>query len=257
MKKIAFWGAMIAACAASAADLPAGYVELEYVRANGAQWINTGLTPDCTDVISAKVNFTSVTETQCIWCSRGTSGTDATFTAFLINNSKMRFDRNASTSGADSYVTAAATDYTIVANGSTLAATMNGASAGTMASGTFAPKNPITLFASYTTTPGSGLGNYATYRMYSFSVTDAGGTSKCSLVPAVRVSDGAVGMYDTVGGAFMENLGTRAFEAGPVVTSNTYTWIGGASGNLATASNWTRVYDPKEIRAVKLLVKIA
>ena len=61
MKKIAFWGAMIAACAASAADLPAGYVELEYVRANGAQWINTGLTPDCTDVISAKVCFTSVT----------------------------------------------------------------------------------------------------------------------------------------------------------------------------------------------------
>ncbi len=240
MKKIACLGAMIAACAASAADLPAGYVELEYIRADGAQWINTGLTPDCTDIISAKVNFTAVNANNCIWCSRGTEAKDATFTAHLIGSgSKIRFDRNNSTSGADSYVVAAGTDYMIVANGSTLAATVNGESAGTMGSGTFTPPNPITLFASYTTAPGTSLGNWATFRMYSFSVTDAGGTPKCSLVPAVRVSDGAVGMYDTVGGAFKENLGTRAFEAGPVVTSNTYTWIGGASGNLATASNWT------------------
>ena len=35
MKKIACLGAMIAACAAYAVDLPAGYVELEYIRANG------------------------------------------------------------------------------------------------------------------------------------------------------------------------------------------------------------------------------
>ena len=39
-------------------------------------------------------------------------------------------------------------------------------------------------------------------------------------VPARRVSDGAVGMYDTVADAFLANSGTGSFKAGPEVATS-------------------------------------
>lgn len=50
-------------------------------------------------------------------------------------------------------------------------------------------------------------------------------------VPARRASDGAVGMYDTVGGAFLANSGSGAFKAGPEVATAS---VDGAEGAAVT-----------------------
>ena len=71
MKKIACLGAIMAACAVSAADVPDTYRQVEFIQSTGTQWINTGVTPTCTDTITAKVNFTYVASgNQCVWCTR-------------------------------------------------------------------------------------------------------------------------------------------------------------------------------------------
>ena len=50
-------------------------------------------------------------------------------------------------------------------------------------------------------------------------------------VPARRASDGAVGMYDTVGGTFLGNSGSGAFKAGPEVATS---HVDGAEGAAVT-----------------------
>ena len=57
------------------------------------------------------------------------------------------------------------------------------------------------------------------------------GLLKHELVPARRVSDGAVGMYDTVADAFLANSGTGSFKAGPEVATS---HVDGAEGAVVT-----------------------
>ena len=135
--KIVRWLAAIGSvlCAfASAGEtgvVPAGYTRLDFIRATGEQWIATDYKPAGTDRVELKVQFPShtisrVTAPQCLFCARGTSTTSATFSSFLINGgNKFRFDRNNS-AGAQSLVAEENVDYEIVADGSTLACTVNG-----------------------------------------------------------------------------------------------------------------------------------
>ena len=62
--------------------------------------------------------------------------------------------------------------------------------------------------------PDSSRPRYFHGRIETFSIYESG-LLEHELVPARRASDGAVGMYDTVDGAFLANSGTGAFKAGP------------------------------------------
>ncbi|MBR0066315.1 MAG: hypothetical protein IJQ00_01860, partial [Kiritimatiellae bacterium] len=224
--------------------LPAEYQQLEFIQANGNCQIRTGITPACTDKVEMVWRPTTVSGNQNLFCSRTGTGATGQFTLFMIGDT-VRFDRNDSqVTGANAI--SADTKYKVVADFSTLAGTVTLADTGaevtsvTMTSGDYTPGSELCLFASHTSDPGTGLGNYASHALYSFKLSDSVGDLKLDLVPAKRNADGEVGLYDTVNDAFLTNSLSGAFLAGPaVLTFNSYVWVGGASGNLSTAANWS------------------
>ncbi len=64
-----------------------------------------------------------------------------------------------------------------------------------------------------------------------------GGALVRDFIPCVNDS-GVVGLYDAVHAKFYGNDGPGTLRAGPVAFANTYTWHGGASGNLSDVDNW-------------------
>ncbi len=246
MKKV-IAAAIAVATNAAFAVLPAEYQQLEYIKATGNCQVRTGITPASTDKVEMLFRPDAVGATQNLWCSRDGSGASHQFTAFLLDSKKVRFDRN---EGAAAQITStgtllACTNYLVVADYGTLEAVVTNVADGaevvnvTMASGDYTPGSDLCLFASHSTGPTAGLGNYGSYRLYSFKLSDASGTLRLDLVPAKREADGVVGLYDAESGNFLTNSLSGTFLAGPTPTLNTYVWVGGASGNLSTAANWS------------------
>ena len=193
--------------------LPAEYQQLEYIKATGNCQVRTGVTPASTDKVEMRFRPDAVGATQNLWCSRDGSGTSHQFTAFLLDSKKVRFDRN---EGAAAQITStdtllACTNYLVVADYGTLEAVVTNVADGaevvnvTMASGDYTPGSDLCLFASHSTGPTAGLGNYGSYRLYSFKLSDASGTLRLDLVPAKRVEDGVVGLYDAKNDTFLTN----------------------------------------------------
>ena len=74
------------------------YTPVEWIKASGSQWIFTGYTPAVDDRVEMKAMLAADNATQTFWCSRGTTTTTNTFTAFFVYdngkayNRKVRFD---------------------------------------------------------------------------------------------------------------------------------------------------------------------
>ena len=193
-----------------------GYDILTYIQSTGTQWINTGLTPNWDDRIETKVNFNNCTGNQTIWCSRTVGGAES-FTALNLN-AYLRFDHDGQ--GTTGSKVASGVDYSIVANGSTCDVTINGSAyskklpSGTRISG------PLALFVSHDGDPENSWINAGKFKCYFFKIYASDGTLKLDLVPARRLSDGAVGMLDRVLSVFYPNKGSGVdFTAGDVVES--------------------------------------
>ena len=229
--------------------VPAEYQPIEYIESSGAQWINTGFTPSCNDRIELKLRFANKSGTQCLWCSRGTSTSASTFTSFMINGDKLRFDRNTNTSGGQVLSPTAGADQTVIADGYTLQCTLDGNNAGVMAGkGGFTPASPLVLFASHTAgnnlTPTTTMGNLASYRFYSLKVYDWDGGLKCDFIPVKRVSDDEPGIYDRISGTFAANMTATPFSVGAETTIAAVT--GGeleieVPSGVSTANNGVRI----------------
>ena len=226
MKKVgAFLSAMAVTCGAWA-----DYSRVEWIEADGKQWIDALVKPASTDRIEMKVRFKAVDTTQCLYCSRGTENMTNTFTSFLVGG-KVRFDRNAGSATADAAL-AAGTDYDVTADYATLAAGVApsdasaSASAATLPSGDYEPGSRLTFFASHTDGyflgAASTMGNWGSYRLYSVRLLDAAGNVTHEFVPAKDddAADGSAaqyGLFDLTAKRFCPNLGTAAFTAGAPV----------------------------------------
>ncbi|MBR6733121.1 MAG: SUMF1/EgtB/PvdO family nonheme iron enzyme [Kiritimatiellae bacterium] len=185
------------------------YQALNYIEATGNQWIVTDIRPTCTDMVKMKVRISSISKTQALYCSR-TTRTSNTFTAFLIN-SVVRCDRNTNTSTTGNTVPSVMEDTSLVADYYTRSFSVNGVEQNAlMADGNYTPGSALMLFASNTKgdalsmdiVPGD-VDNKATYRLYYFELYSHGSQSpKHRLVPARRISDSVVGLYDTIWGEF-------------------------------------------------------
>ena len=224
-----------------AAALPAEYQQLEYIQASGQCRIKTGVTPAYNDKVEMTWMPTTVSGNQALWCSRADG--KLSFTAFMIS-ATVRFDRNdkANTSGTAFVANAR---YSIVADYGAPVCTISNdmtrtevTSVTSDSTGSYTAGSALAIFGSHGKNIDEGLGNWASYRLYSFKLRNSSGTLRLDLVPAKRLSDDVLGVYDTVSGTFLTNDQTGSFTAGPNV-GNTYTWIGGASGSLYTAANWS------------------
>ena len=225
MKRFLAVTALACACGAWA-----DYSRVEWIQADGHQWIDALVRPAATDRIEMKVRFTAVDATQCLYCSRGTSTSGSTFTSFLVGG-KVRFDRNAGNATAEAALSAG-TDYDVTADYATLAAGVapsdasSAVSAATLPSGDYEPGSRLTFFASHTDGiylgAASTMGNWGSYRLYSVRLLDAAGNVTHEFVPAKddAASDGSAaqyGLFDLTAKRFCPNLGTAAFTAGAPV----------------------------------------
>ncbi|MBR4172158.1 MAG: hypothetical protein IKR48_10960 [Kiritimatiellae bacterium] len=188
----------------------AGYSDLSYLDTSGGQRIETDFLPECTDTVEMGVRFHEKfsDDYQFLWCSRPSTSTNM-FCALKYGDA-FRFDRgtNATFSGV---TVALETDYTIVADYETGAAKINTKSATTMVDLTpFTVRTNLVLFASFKISSSSGLmtgfDHHADIRFYYLRVFRAG-VPVAYFVPAVRQSDGMIGVYDRIANKFYENAG--------------------------------------------------
>ena len=238
---------ILAACAfslcADAAALPAEYIQLEYIEGTGTQWINTGYTPASTDTIEVEVQFTSVGSNQAFWCARK-GGTDGTFTFFWLT-SGLRFDYNTAQNAiaTSTFSAAVGTRYRAKADGTTGEVTINDNVVYTYTPASFTVGGPLSVLASQSN--GSSAGNYGYHRFYSLTITNSSGTPVVNLVPAKRLSDGVLGVYDTVRDVFKTNAGSGTFLGGVPCAKARWTNAGG-DGAVSNPANWTVTDDEGE-----------
>ena len=242
--RVAALALVAAASAATArAALPAEYQQLEYIQASGQCRIKTGVTPAYNDKVEMTWMPTTVSGNQNLWCA--CTSTSKQFTGFMIG-ATFRFDRGDGTGGQKTSATAfvANTRYSIVADYGAGVSTISNDVTCTQvttvsnSTGSYTVGSELAIFGSHGASINEGLGNWGSYRLYAFKLRNSGGTLRLDLVPAKRLSDNALGVYDMVNGDFLTNDKSGSFIAVPNV-GNAFTWIGGASGNLSTAANWS------------------
>ena len=171
-------GAMLAAAAVpakstQATDLPSGYTKLEYIQGDGASArLITDYTPNPqTDKIEAVIEWPAETigGNQQVWCARGTSGTDKTYTLFAIG-SNLRFDYNKTRGDLLTPEISEGVKYTVTADRYMF--TWSGGNGQTHTESTIFQSTvyPLVLFASYARGVNTEVVNYGKHRLYSFKV---------------------------------------------------------------------------------------
>lgn len=168
--------AAVALCAArgwAAGTLPAGYTEVRYIQGDGSKYIKTNYTPNpTTDKVEAVVEWpdsTSLSGNQAIWCARN-NGNVKTWTHLLISG-KIRLDYNTTTGTQLTPDVVAGTIYTNTVDRNVITWSGSNDSQAHIADPNFTEAGgPVQLFASYTGSIGSNLGNYGKHRLYSLKV---------------------------------------------------------------------------------------
>lgn len=205
-----------------AEPLPAGYTRLEYIESDGRQYIDTAYFPcELTRVVTA-ITPTSGNTTNGVFGGR-TDNNVSTFSLWCVNGVfRTDFDTNSQHVTTDVKVETGVRVEVDKDRGTTKLGSKTFTQTGTA----FRAANSMHVFA---VNPDSKA-RYFRGRIETFSIYESG-LLEHELVPARRASDGAVGMYDTVAGAFLANSGTGSFKAGPdVATSH----VDGAEGAAVT-----------------------
>ena len=189
------------------ATLPEGYAQLEYIQSSGAQWIDTGFTPDQnTRIIYDCERLSAVSAEHFFGVRTGNAAKEAF--CFYIYNSGWRFAYNNYVAAGDGPSTGR---YLFDANKNVM--TINGSLTLKSTYAKFKASATATLFSMRSFN--SGI-SYGSHKLFSCQIYD-NGTLTRNFIPCKNASN-AVGLYDTVGAEFYGNAGTGSFTAGPVVT---------------------------------------
>ena len=188
---------------ATHAALPDGYIQLTSITSTGAQYIKTGLVPTTTTTVEMDFNTGPyVGETAFFGQSWGASQ----FLFIKQNNVYKFYDSGRQVSplhnNANAHLSITADNKFILDFGDTAVTTTVSRAVST---------SVLTLFADVA---GSHMGSWTLYSMQ----ISTGGVLQRDFVPALRVSDDAVGLYDLVGNTFYANESTSPFTAGTLIT---------------------------------------
>ena len=177
-----------------------GYTELEYIEGDVTRYISTGYTP-VTNNISGEIRITPteiLSHSDIVYFGSTSIGYYQSHKFFIWNSGSTSYTdvvANANTDYDISF-TLAPGQRELTINGTTLSGT----------NGTFVATE-LFLIRPH---PGATF----TGKIYSFKLWD-GGDLVFDMVPVRRNSDGAVGMYNRVTGAFFASSGENAFIPGP------------------------------------------
>lgn len=166
----------VAFVSSNAGLLPEGYSEVEYIQGNGKDArILTNYTPvPSTDKIEAVIDWPNDIRTthEAIWCAREASTTKAWSLFYIKDNKKFRFDYGETMSSLVPKFEISSRKYTITATNNTITYFANGKQleVNSTTEASYTVGGPVMLFASYYNGTNNGLGNYGTFRLYSFKV---------------------------------------------------------------------------------------
>ena len=207
MSKLGKFAAACAAvlCAFGARAEVAKYYE--YVETNNEKtkgvYVLLDYTPKSDSVVEASVEILDIVNTGTLFCSRGSSISEETFTLFSVGTSGLRWDYNRTDAiywkiGANEKHDIRATNKGLFADGDTTAKI-----AATPAATPYTAGNKMTLFGGYTAAKGTTpkpTENFAKMRLYSFKAYDLEDGElvlKLDLRPCVD-TDGNAALYDAV-----------------------------------------------------------
>lgn len=219
--------------------LPEGYQRLSYIKGQGAQYIQTNFRPDPTDVVTFTIRMTDLTRTQAIYCGRDAIGGN-TFTAFFYYNlsagviGRLRFDHGQSS--APQYYGSLDDDkaYEVAVNCAKGEVVINGDKQEPYTPGTMKTVgSDWTIFAS--NKGGASPDHYGTYELYGLTVTDQSGAVKRNYVPAKRLNDDAVGLYETETEGFLANAGGGAFAGGEIAWDDSRIFVAPKASGRGTS----------------------
>ena len=230
-------------------ELSDGYTQVDWLRAPGKQWINTGFTPRATDRIEMEVTFDEFKGSNPLWTARTeyTDGVTCFVSASGGRPTTFSITSKNSTMTPDASFLKTGTTYLFAED------CKNGkffVDAEEIQNWTFtdygSAKGYMTIFAG-----GYGAGSTPTdatmtawslgaYRISSVKVIGQAGNTRMNLVPCVRDADGKPGFYDLGRDRFLVNSSTSAtgdFETAPVVRIGMTLGAGGGSADFTFAAS--------------------
>lgn len=216
--------------------LPTGYTLVEYIRANGTQYINTGVIANSPRTAQFDIEFMSRGVTQIPCGAQRNSANAMQFMNIYYYAITFAYGTASSNLG----LVTANKKYNVVTslrNGyQTLA--LDGANQGqTTKSGDLVNDIPFYLFANNNNGTPTGLCDARIYRCAIHNGNSINTPKLCDLVPCREEATGKYGMFDLVSNTFKGNQGTGDFEGGPEVQNYK------ATVNGFTASEQTLVVD--------------
>lgn len=188
---------------------PVGYVPLEYIQSTGTEWIDSGVVPDQDTVVTFDFQYAGLpigfTGHFC------TSNNDNTFFAMRTNNGNTGYCvRYADGTLQDVPHSGAMLDRHVFRVGAG-EARIDNAAVVQLSRSKFEQVEPLPILGIINT--GGSVTTTGPMKVYGFTAN--GGGYDVDLKPAKRVSDGALGLVDTVSGEFHSNSGSGSFVAGP------------------------------------------
>ena len=218
---------------AAFADLPSGYTELEWIESNGHQYIDTGIKAGSGLIVSGDLRLLSNDPRQALF-GGADDGHNVNPLAITTrqNGEKwnvMRYHYKQ----LGSYTTGSSTSIGIgtgrnlhsrmiwkCSNGTFSVGGSTSLGLSTLSAKTYTSTNNIYIAWMSGPNGGSTSNIKAALMIYGFSIQKSSDSSYYrNFVPAIRDSDGEVGMLDTVNEVFYGSLGDRPFKAGPRVSS--------------------------------------
>ena len=194
--------------------LPAGYTQLAFLESSGTQYIDTGVVFGKTNGFSITYQVTSAESNQ-RFCGSVGGGADA----------RCCIGANRSGNNSTAYVgwNTLVVPSTIGVHDMSMGTvdvnyrncgfySCRGVTNGTVGS----LKTQSKSFCLFASMDNNGNLTYGRCRIMAFRIS-AESRIAMDCVPALRDSDGALGMYDTVGGAFLTNNGTGTFTGGGAI----------------------------------------
>lgn len=188
--------------------LPDGYDELEYIESSGTQWIDTGIVPF--DGIKAKLDIEFGTGSHTNSKVFGVGGDNGWGTYFASSSMWDNYNDDTNTTVSGTYEGT----LSIVKDGNTTKITGSAFADKTITRTNTLPSQtlPIYLFNKNGSSRQLGI-----FKCYGLSISDADDVPLFNGIPAKRLSDGVVGMYDIVSDTFLTNQGSGEFIGGKVI----------------------------------------
>lgn len=181
-------------------NLPTGYTEYDYIESTGTQYIDTGYVPNADTEIIYTFQRTAIQSYNA--CEFGVTPTPKVVAAGKYVSFGGKTDRTGGYEPDNVYGY-----FTIKMNRVGLY-DMLGRKAIDIGD-TTANTGSLSLYLMARNNNGTAE-RMAKEKMRYFSASE-NGVKKIELIPAVRNSDGALGVYDTVRGVFLENAGVGSF----------------------------------------------